>query len=80
MTDVLEWVLPICRLCLDGRGGECHTPGCTFWVCPAPDEEQAQHIRNHGREARLAPDPRPTPCEVCDSGLRSHQHAETHHA
>ncbi len=27
----------ICEACLDGEGGECHTPGCMFWVRRAPD-------------------------------------------
>lgn len=27
----------ICTPCLDGAGGECHTPGCLFWICAAPD-------------------------------------------
>lgn len=26
----------ICNLCLDGKGGECHTPGCVFWMADAP--------------------------------------------
>jgi len=27
----------ICELCLGGRGGECHVPGCVFWMVSAPD-------------------------------------------
>lgn len=27
----------ICNFCLDGVGGECHTPGCLFWMHPAPE-------------------------------------------
>lgn len=27
----------ICDLCLDGAGGECHTPGCVMWQSSAPD-------------------------------------------
>lgn len=30
-------MLVICRLCREGAGGECHTPGCAFWMCAAPD-------------------------------------------
>jgi hypothetical protein len=26
----------ICNLCLDGVGGECHVPGCLFWMNDAP--------------------------------------------
>jgi hypothetical protein len=22
----------MCEDCLDGKGGECHTPGCIFWL------------------------------------------------
>jgi hypothetical protein len=28
--------LDICELCLAGDGGECHVPGCAFWMRPAP--------------------------------------------
>lgn len=27
----------VCELCLAGMGGECHTPGCAFWLKSAPD-------------------------------------------
>ena len=27
----------LCSLCLDGTGGECHTPGCSLWINRAPD-------------------------------------------
>lgn len=27
----------LCDLCLDGAGGECHTPGCSLWINRAPD-------------------------------------------
>jgi hypothetical protein len=27
----------LCALCLDGEGGECHTPGCALWINRAPD-------------------------------------------
>lgn len=26
----------VCELCLGGAGGECHVPGCVFWMCDAP--------------------------------------------
>lgn len=29
--------LTLCSLCLNGEGGECHTPGCSFWMHAAPD-------------------------------------------
>jgi hypothetical protein len=27
----------ICELCLTGKGGECHVPGCALWLNRAPD-------------------------------------------
>lgn len=35
--DLLGCHVAICTPCLDGAGGECHTPGCLFWMCSAPD-------------------------------------------
>ena len=29
--------LILCDLCLNGAGGECHVPGCAFWLNRAPD-------------------------------------------
>lgn len=29
--------LTLCDACLDGIGGECHTPGCALWINTAPD-------------------------------------------
>ena len=29
--------LTLCNACLDGKGGECHTPGCALWMNRAPD-------------------------------------------
>lgn len=42
--------ITVCSLCLSGpdggRGdGCCYTPGCVFWMCPAPDSEQAEALR-----------------------------------
>lgn len=28
--------LYLCDSCLDGKGGECHMPGCVFWFNQAP--------------------------------------------
>jgi hypothetical protein len=30
-------VVTLCALCIDGEGGECHTPGCALWLNRAPD-------------------------------------------
>ena len=29
--------LDICEPCIEGAGGECHTPGCAFWMRMAPE-------------------------------------------
>jgi hypothetical protein len=30
-------VMTLCSLCVDGAGGECHSPGCALWINRAPD-------------------------------------------
>lgn len=37
--------IDVCQLCLDSMGGECHSPGCAFFICPALDWEQAGRLR-----------------------------------
>lgn len=39
--------LLVCELCLAGDGGECHVPGCAFWMRRAPDKPLA------GEDGRL---------------------------
>lgn len=37
----------LCNLCLNGKGGECHVPGCALWMSTAPDvpiREKAERI------------------------------------
>jgi hypothetical protein len=29
--------LNLCEPCINGEGGECHTPGCALWMHSAPD-------------------------------------------
>jgi hypothetical protein len=29
--------LDICESCMEGAGGECHVPGCAFWMRKAPE-------------------------------------------
>lgn len=39
MTDwpkVEPITLPLCADCLDGKGGDCVTPGCALWMCKGP--------------------------------------------
>lgn len=42
--------LTLCELCLDGAGGECHTPGCALWINRAPD----MSLRDHPMVSRVA--------------------------
>ncbi|MCU1500567.1 MAG: hypothetical protein JWM47_4520 [Acidimicrobiales bacterium] len=36
-TKLTSVNLTLCSRCLDGAGGECHTPGCALWMTTAPD-------------------------------------------
>lgn len=44
-VGVVPLTIVVCYLCLGGLGGECHTPGCIFWMSPAPSAEQAERLR-----------------------------------
>ncbi len=46
----------ICDACLDGHGGECHTPGCIFWIVSAPDIPIRQRIKDMGGEIKVVGD------------------------
>ena len=37
--------LTLCNACLDGKGGECHTPGCALWMIRAPDVSIRAKVR-----------------------------------
>lgn len=37
----------ICSACLDGEGGECHTPGCILWINRAPDLPIRDALKMH---------------------------------
>jgi hypothetical protein len=37
LETLREVTLALCGACLSGEGGECHTPGCSFWMNRAPD-------------------------------------------
>ncbi len=43
----------VCTACIGGAGGECHTPGCMFWTCPAPTPEQAQRFQQQAITGRI---------------------------
>jgi hypothetical protein len=38
----------ICSACLDGKGGECHTPGCILWINRCPDLAIRGMLNAHG--------------------------------
>lgn len=60
-ADLRTITLTVCNLCLAGVGGECHVPGCAFWMCPAPDDEQAEHMRFGASLHEMAASPSPDP-------------------
>lgn len=35
--SVREYRIRLCSLCIAGVGGMCRTPGCSLWLCRAPD-------------------------------------------
>ena len=39
--------LYVCALCLDGEGGECHVPGCAFWMHAAPIGDPLDVLREY---------------------------------
>jgi hypothetical protein len=46
-----EVTLTMCSLCLNGEGGQCHTPGCAFWLKAAPDIPMYLEPRANGAHA-----------------------------
>jgi len=48
-------MLTLCSLCLDGNGGECHTPGCALWSSQAPDLELRSKVEWSERSAVAPP-------------------------
>ena len=73
--DITGYHVAICSPCLDGEGGECHTPGCLFWMCSAPnipirdraEDSDGYHIAEALDEARLAIAPNPRRPTVADT-------------
>ena len=45
--------LTVCRLCLEGLGGECHVPGCAFWCYEAPSVRVADVLHLHATSPRF---------------------------
>jgi hypothetical protein len=49
-------VLTLCDACLDGTGGECHTPGCALWISTAPDIPLRDRARHESEAAKVTVD------------------------
>lgn len=50
----------LCRRCMAGEGGECHTPGCSLWMNRAPDipvSSAATVTASQGADVDLRPFP-----------------------
>lgn len=45
--SLVTLTVAICNLCLRGDEGECHVPGCVFWMCAAPTAQQASRLIDH---------------------------------
>lgn len=74
-TTASLYAIYLCDLCVHGKGGECHSPGCALWINRAPDlalttpllqpmeeylaERAAQRSGGEGRRAAV-PQPAPT--------------------
>ena len=52
LPDLVAIELLVCRLCLNGRGGECHVPGCAFWMADAPTGDLLDMLNHVHEEAR----------------------------
>ena len=50
---LVDVALSVCALCLAGAGGECHVPGCAFWMVAAPNRQLIEVLK----EAIPAPAP-----------------------
>ncbi len=51
---LIPMVLRVCESCREGAGGECHEPGCAFWMNRAPDIPLAATGREELIEAGAA--------------------------
>jgi hypothetical protein len=70
MAEVVLYEVPltVCWACLSGEEGECHSPGCAFFICPAPTAEQAERLLSAMANAT---------CVEC--GHERGQHWQYHH-
>jgi hypothetical protein len=70
----------LCDLCLDGTGGECHTPGCALWINRAPDLALRSSPMVTILDAVLEPQPAPgtVPAEALNIAWNALQHVALH--
>lgn len=47
-------IVNLCELCLNGAGGECHTPGCVLWLNRGPDLALHPELIEDAGDAELA--------------------------
>lgn len=57
-VTLLRVTLTLCTLCLSGKGGECHSPGCALWMRRAPDVPVTQYQAADDYEEAIADDVR----------------------
>lgn len=62
VLEIVTGTFHICSACLDGAGGECHTPGCVLWLKRAPDLAIRDSLQLRGCKVyRLGQEPTSTP-------------------
>lgn len=67
--EAVTGTIRICSACLDGAGGECHTPGCILWINRAPDLAIREMLLANGcriRAEATAEEPAPVLCHPTD--------------
>lgn len=61
VITVRRVTLWLCDPCLDGAGGECHTPGCALWINRAPDlplrDSPMVTVHDETGDSRFSTDP-----------------------
>lgn len=40
-SEIRMYKVPLCELCVEGKGEECHTPGCVMWMRKPPENGTA---------------------------------------
>lgn len=71
---VRKVTLWLCDLCLNGAGGECHTPGCALWINRAPDLPllRSPMVTVHPEPGAVPSDAFPLTCGWCSNSPATH--------